>query len=113
VALGVVEDGAGDAPRVTIITGNDRVNAAHVDLASDAFLIGDNEVPLLPQSQTWLTEQRCCGFLIDGADDAQVADITRSGVEGGWRFRCLTPERGGGKTVAKNQEWTFGFHGFA
>ena len=75
----VVEDRARNAPGVAVVAGNDGVDAAHVGLARDAFLISHDKVLLLPQGDARLPKQGSARLLVSSADNAHVADIA-----GGW-----------------------------
>jgi hypothetical protein len=78
----VVEDRARNAPRVAVVAGNDRVDAAHVGLAGDALLISDDKVLLLPQGDGGLAKQGSARLLVGRADDTHVADIAGGGGVG-------------------------------
>ena len=81
VPLFVIEYRARNTPRVTVVGRNDDINAAHVALARDAFLIRHDEVLLLPKGDAGLAKQGSARFLVSGTDNAYVADITcRGGV---------------------------------
>jgi hypothetical protein len=87
----VVKDRARDTPRVAVVGRNNGINAAHVSLARDAFLIRHDEVLLFPQSDARLSKQGSAQLLVGGADDAHVTDIAGGG--------------GGGDLVFGVQRW--------
>ncbi len=76
IPLFVVKDRVRDAPRIAVVGGNDGVDAAHVPLACDAFLISHDEVLLLPQGDARLPKQGSSRLLVGSADDTHVTDIT-------------------------------------
>jgi hypothetical protein len=82
MSLLVVEDRARDAPGVAVVAGNDGVDAAHVGLARDAFLISHEKVLLFPQGDGGLAKQGSARLLVGGADNAHVADIAGGGGVG-------------------------------